>query len=57
MRVFFPKDIEDEREEMVPYLEYRQGEGIVLKRDVPKEIAEKYRSLKQRIEQFKLSCI
>ena len=53
MRLIYPQDIKDEREAMIPYLEYREGQGVVLKPGAPACIVQRYRLLKAKIEDFK----
>ena len=52
MRAIYPKEIDEEREAMIPFLEFKEDTGFALRKDAPPEIVERYSILQDKIEKF-----
>ena len=53
MRIIYPEDVKEEVKTIAPYLEYREGEGVVLKTDAPREFAERLRKLRVKMDRIR----
>ena len=53
MRIIYPKEIDQEREALFPYMEFREGEGWVVKNDAPQDIKRRHILLLAKIEELR----
>ncbi len=52
MRVIYPKEVYEETERLLPYMEYDEEDGWHLRHDAPESVVERYNRLKRQIEEI-----